>query len=41
MKQQTMPFVITDYLSCSDAAARFMFPKKIVDAENYTVGKAF
>ena len=34
-----MPFVITDYLSCSDAAARFMFPKKIVDAENYTVIK--
>ena len=24
---------------CSDAAARFMFPKKIVDAENYTVIK--
>ena len=34
-----MPFVITDYLACSDAAARFMFPKKIVDAENYTVIK--
>lgn len=34
-----MPFVITDYLACSDAAAKFMFPKKIVDTGSYTVIK--
>ncbi len=34
-----MPFVITDYLACSDAAARFMFPKKVVESGNYKVIK--
>lgn len=34
-----MPFVITDYLACSDAAAEFMFPKKIASHKGYTVIK--
>lgn len=34
-----MPFVVTDYFACSDLAAEFMFPQKILKEKKYTVLK--